>query len=144
MELWPLLSLKNTLTAPLNCAKQKKKKAAKTTSVFPHAEFNDRLSKWRKVPPAQAASSSRQTDRQTESPVHPVFSPGQDGTQHRYITCDFSFNRRVPFTLRSSSQIVITSCKAICPEALCWWPPAFKQGGPRGRGPADDFSKHPS
>lgn len=34
--------------------------------------------------------------------------------------------------LRSPSlaahQIVITSCKAICLETLCWWPPVFKRG----------------
>lgn len=74
-----------------------------------------------------------------------VFS-GHPQTQCCYIIHDFSFNRKVPFMLRSPSlaahQIVITSCKAICLEVLCWWPPMFKRGP--GLWPADDFSNPPT
>ena len=39
-------------------------------------------------------------------------------------------------------QIIITSCKAVCSETLCWWPPVFEQR--LGLSSADDFSKPPS
>lgn len=59
-----------------------------------------------------------------------------------YVIHDFSFNRKVSFMFRSLSlaacEIAITSCKAICSEAECWWPPMFKRGS--GLRSADDFS----
>lgn len=58
---------------------------------------------------------------------------------------EFSFNRKVPFMLRSPSlaahQIEIASCKAICLGSWCWRPPALQRG--LGLRSADDFSKPP-
>lgn len=110
--------------------------------LSPHTKFYDWFSEYSKANPGRGRLPGQQTNTALFTSV---FS-GHPRTQRCYIIRDLSFNRKVPFMLHSPSlaahQIVITSCKAICSENLCWWPPVFKRGP--GLRSADDFSKPPS
>lgn len=76
-----------------------------------------------------------------------VFS-GHHQTPFCFVTHNFVFRQEsgsytacfIP-TFVALLQIIITSCKAICFETLCWWPPMFDWGP--GLTADDEFSKPP-
>lgn len=86
--------------------------------LSPHTRFYERLSESERL--SGLRLSAWAADKQ--SPVHFCFLWPPSKYSAVNIIHDFSFNRKVPFMLRSPSlaaQIVITSCKAICLETVC-------------------------